>query len=303
MVPFLSAEEEAATPTENPFLWILSTEPPAFLFGTIHLPDDRVLALPDVVTAAFEASDVVCTEIPLDMNTQTKAVTAFILPGDDNLYTILPSDLYERTSKYFESKGFSLSMFQKFKVYAVVLQLVLLDYLPDFATKQPLDAMFYSWAEEENKESDALEAVEEQIAIFEAFSVEEQIELLRTSLDYLEEDGGKFAETMIDAYIAGDSDNLWKILYEYMDPDSPIDQKFMRLAFTERNRRMADRIAQRLKDNTDKIYFFAIGAGHYHQKDGILALLKEKGYKAQRLVAKDTDKLEEMLSAGATAGD
>lgn len=298
---FLSAEEKAATPTEHPFLWILSSEPPAFLYGTIHLPDDRVLALPEVVTTAFESSDVVCTELPMDMNTQTKAAMAFMLPGEDNLSSILPSDLYERTSKYFESKGYSITMFQKFKVYAVALQLVLLDYLMDFATKQPLDAMFYSRAEKEGKETDALETVEEQIEVFESFSVKEQIEVLRDTLDQLEKDGGKYAEKMIQAFVAGNEEKVWGTMYEYIDKDDPIDQKFMRLAITERNLRMAERIAQRLKDNKEKIYFFAVGTAHFHRNDGILALLKEKGYDAERIDAADIEKLEEKLGAAAAA--
>jgi uncharacterized protein YbaP (TraB family) len=301
--PFLAAEEKAVTPTEKPFLWILSSEPPSFLYGTIHIPDDRVLALPEVVSTALEASDVVCTEIPMDMDTQMAAAMAFILPGDENLYDILPTDLYERTAAYFEAKGYSLTMFQKVKVYALVLQLVLLDYLDDLATKQPLDAMLFAWAEEEGKTTDALETVEEQIAIFEAFTVKEQIELLRETLDHLEKSGEQYAEKMIDAYLSGDGDSMWNTMYEYMDPENPLDIKFMRLAFTERNQNMADRIAKRLTENTDKIYFFAIGAGHYHQDKGLLALLHEMGYEATRINAADADKLEEMLSVGAGSGD
>jgi uncharacterized protein YbaP (TraB family) len=302
-VPMASAEEKAVTPTEHPFLWVLPTEPPAFLFGTIHLPDDRVLALPEVVTTAFEASDVVCTEIPMDINTQTKAAMAFMLPGDKTLADILPEDLYERTDKYFQSKGFSIAIFQKFKVYAVALQLALLDYLSDFATKQPLDALLYTRAGKQGKETDALETVEEQIDIFESFSDEEQIELLRETLDQLEKGGAEYAEKMIVAYIAGDGERLWKMMYEYMDPDNAVDQKFMRIAITERNQHMAERIAQRLKDNEDKIYFFAVGAAHYDREDGILALLDEMGYKAKRINAADTEQLEEILSTGSAVGD
>jgi uncharacterized protein YbaP (TraB family) len=91
-------------------------------------------------------------------------------------------------------------------------------------------------------------------------------------------------------------------MYEYMDMDDPIDQKFMRLAIVERNQRMAERIAQRLKDNEDKIYFFAVGAGHYHLDDGIIALLDEMGYKAKRIGAADIEQLKEMLSAAGAAG-
>jgi len=302
-VPLFSAEEKAVTPTEHPFLWVIPDDPPAFLFGTIHLPDDRVLALPEIVTTAFDASDVVCTELHMDMETQTKAAMAFMLPGDKTLADILPKDLYERTDKYFQSKGYSLALFQKFKVYAIAMQLMLLDYLPEFATKQPLDAMLYSNAEKQGKETDALETVEEQIDIFESFTEDEQVEILRETLDQLEGGGAQYGEKMIQAYLAGDGDRLWKVMYEYVDPDNPVDRKFMRIAITERNQRMADRIGERLKNNEDKIYFFAIGAAHYDREDGILALLKDMGYAPQRLNASDLERLQEILGAEATVQD
>ena len=38
----------------NPFLWRVEGENPSYLFGSIHVPDDRVLKLPDIVMNAIE---------------------------------------------------------------------------------------------------------------------------------------------------------------------------------------------------------------------------------------------------------
>ena len=58
-----------------PFLWMIDLDPPSFLLGTIHLPDERVLDLPPVVREAFDASEVVYTEITLDTATQQSSVS------------------------------------------------------------------------------------------------------------------------------------------------------------------------------------------------------------------------------------
>lgn len=298
--------ESGPSPTENPFLWVIQADPPSFLYGTIHLPDDQVLVLPRVVDTAFEASDVVCTEIPMDTETMMKAAMAFMLPGEETLADILPEDLYRRTDEVFKSKGFSLQMFQKFSVIGVAIQIPLLDYLPEMATKQPLDMTLYQRALSDGKEMDALETIEEQIAVFQAFSTDEQIHILRTALDWLDktaDDEKPAMERLIEAYLDGDAKKFWDLAYEYYDPNDPVDNKFLRIAISERNQRMADRIVERLREESGKIRFFAVGAGHYHRDDGVLALLREAGFKVERLSADDADKLEEILAADAAVDD
>ena len=39
--------------SKGPFLWLVEGRTPLYLFGTIHVPDDRVLALPPSVMKAF----------------------------------------------------------------------------------------------------------------------------------------------------------------------------------------------------------------------------------------------------------
>jgi uncharacterized protein YbaP (TraB family) len=292
---------KGSTPTDKPFLWMIATDPPSFLYGTIHLPDDRVLALPEVVDAAFEACDIVVTELHLDTKTQMSIAIGFMLPEEETLATLLPEDLYERTDAYFQSRGFSLDMFQKFKIYAVAVQLVLLDYLPEMMTKKPLDVMLYERAAAEDKEADALETVEEQLAIFESFSVDEQIQWLRDTLDYLEENeaaGESVMERLVVAYLGGDGEKFWEIMNEYQDPNDAFYEKFMRIALSDRNVRMVEGIVERLKAGSGKSYFFAVGAAHYHRDDGIIALMREAGYEVTRLTPKDAKRLREGVTVG-----
>src|SRR5215510_15315077 len=74
----------AAQPTQKPLLWRIEGPVPSYLYGTIHIPDQRVLALPEVVMRAMAASDAVYTEVQLDPATITAAAGAGqLLPEQD----------------------------------------------------------------------------------------------------------------------------------------------------------------------------------------------------------------------------
>jgi uncharacterized protein YbaP (TraB family) len=292
---------DEVTPTEKPFLWMIDTSPPSFMYGTIHLPDDRVLALPYVVQAAFDVADVVLTEVPMDDQTKMKAAQSFMMNGQ-TLTDVLPQELYARVDEFMQAKGLSLAMLGQFKPIAIAVQLILLDYLPDLMTKKAPDALIYDMAGKAGKKTDALETIEEQIAVFDALTMDEQIEALRSVVEYLEEaeeSGISIAREIVDIYLTGDAEKMWEILTAQMDPDDPVDKKFMRLLFAERNKRMTDRIISRIEQHPGEIHFFAVGAGHYHRDDGILALLKEAGYGVKRLDAGDVEIIEEALPAAA----
>src|SRR5437773_1181942 len=60
-------------PTTKPFLWRIEGPVPSYLYGTIHLPDSRVLDMPEVVRQAIAASDGIFTELPIDATLKVAA--------------------------------------------------------------------------------------------------------------------------------------------------------------------------------------------------------------------------------------
>src|SRR5262249_56402384 len=98
------------------------------------------------------------------------------------------------------------------KPWAVMSQLELLEFLPDItAGRQPLDSMLYAMAEKNGKEVGALETVDEQVAVFDGFSQEEQIRMLVSSLDDIEKprpSGVSATQELVGLYLAGDLNRL-----------------------------------------------------------------------------------------------
>ena len=292
--PARAQDEPKIKPTDKPLLWVIEAKTPSYLYGTIHVPDERVLAVPEVVEEAVNACDVFYTEIPMDMASLMAAAGKMMLPGEQTLADVLPPKLYERTDKYLQSKGSSLGPLSKFKVWAVVVQVSLADYIQEMASKVPLDMALYQQASAGGKEVGGIETVDEQIAVFESFSAKEQLQALANTLDLLEKaekEGKSHARELVASYLHGDENELLKIMHEDLDLDDPVDRKMFAKLITERNKLMARRVAEKIKERPDKSFCFALGAGHLGGKDGVVKLLESQGFKLRRLTPADAGKL------------
>lgn len=281
-------------PTERPFLWMIEGEQPSFLYGTFHLPDKRVLALPPVVEKAAGSVDGLYVEVTPDE--LAGAAAQMMLPDGKSLKDVLPEDLYNRTRQFVESKGLPFMALQRLKPWVLTVQLQLLDYIQQLATRQPLDMMLFSRARQAGKEVGGIETLEEQLSVFEEFSQEEQVQLLKEALDQLENDPertGTYMERLLLAYLGGEEEKLYETLFEEVDLNDPVDQKFVRLVFTQRDIRMAERIAARLQENPGRSYFFAVGAGHLVSQNGVRKHLEAQGYRITRLTPQDVQRFQE----------
>jgi uncharacterized protein YbaP (TraB family) len=296
------------TPTDRPFLWMIDGPVPSFLYGTMHVPDPRVTSRPDIVHEALSKSDRFYTEIPMDEATQARAQMMFMLPAGQTLSQILPSDLYQRADAYLKTKGYAMMFFEQMKVYGLITIISVIDYLQDLMTQKPLDVLLYQEALALGQEVGALETIDEQMGVFEGFTVKEQVQLLEDSLDHLEKLQAEDPELspvqqILDAYVSGDAEKLTGLMYEYVDVDDALGQKFLRLLLVERNARMAERIDTVLEESPNSVHFIAVGALHYPLKDGILSRLRRKGYRVIRLDADDLDVLRDRFPAAVGAAD
>ena len=289
------AEEKKLPPEPLPeatkpgglFLWRIGEGAgTSWVFGTIHLPDERVIEQTAPIFKIIEGCDEVRTEVPMDMQTQASMTSKVLLPDGESLETVLPKDLYDRVKRYYEAAGIPFMMVSRMKIWSVGIQLVLLDRLMELAMKPALDAKIYSHAESLKKGVGGLETVEEQLDIFDSLSREEQIHILRETLDQVDEMKAKNEDPLkklLGAYAAGDPDHMLKMILEDYDPNDPIEAKQMKRLFHDRNVKMAERMAAEMKARPDACFFFAVGAGHTVGDDGVIQLLKASKHKVERV--------------------
>jgi uncharacterized protein YbaP (TraB family) len=276
--------EAVIRPTARPFLYRIEGTPPSFLYGTIHVPDERVLALPSAVRLALKRADVLLTELKADEETQRILVAGLTLPEGRTLADVAPPELRARIERYLIRKGLPPEPFMRFKLVPLGAQLEVLDYFQ--VNRPPLDHHLMQLAERAGKSLEALERPEEQIAALDALSPAEQVQVMDEELTRLEElEPGERGpvEKMVVAYVAGDEKALWSESMAYVDPDDPVDAKFIAAVFTVRNARLAERIEQRLAAQPPRAYFATLGALHLFGPDGVIARLEKRGRTLVRL--------------------
>jgi uncharacterized protein len=287
----------AASAVKTPFLWRIEGPVPSYLYGTIHVPDARVTNLPPAVLQAFASSAAVFTEIPMDGSLQIGMMGKMMLPGDQSLSQVVGPELYTRLSQAIERSlpkdspgpmaAAMTAMLGRLKPWAAMLQLAMIEFLPDMmAGNKALDTMLFDRAKSEGKETGGLETVDEQLAVFEGLTTDEQVRLLKLTLDTMDEAhkaGRSASRELIESYLTGDLDKLAALSNESMKGEPELQKKFMARALDGRNVVMVDRLLAKRAERPNKVCFFAVGTLHYAGEEGIVALLEKKGLKVTRV--------------------
>ncbi len=272
----------------RPLLFKVATKGRHFhLFGTIHLPDSRLDVFPPALEAAFEESQALFTEIPLDEATQASVAPSMMLPEGKTLQSIVPPPLYERVTAAFAQSGVPSVAIERLKPWAVSVQLSVLDRMITLALKKPIDVVLFNRAVGAGKEAGGIETATEQLSLFDTLKQSEQIELLRQAVDLRDrmiKEKRDLLEEMMVAYVNGAEHQLSDLIHEGVDDEDPLSAKLMKRMFTDRNKSMTERIVKKVGPSPAKIHFFAVGSGHLIGDDGIVARLRKQGFEVTRTV-------------------
>jgi uncharacterized protein YbaP (TraB family) len=129
------------------------------------------------------------------------------------------------------------------------------------------------------KEIVELESLEYQFNLLSNLSDDEQEAFLLYTvrdLHTLE----KELQSMIDAWKRGDPEALESIMKKSTEGDIDMSAVYEKL-IDERNRNMVGKIEEYLVDG--KTYFVIVGAGHLVGKNGIIEILKDRGYTVKQM--------------------
>jgi len=286
--------------TTDPFLWKIEGDNPSYLFGSIHLGSDNLLTLPDVVVEGLDEVDVVYTEVKLDQDSLILSDQLSRLSGGQTVEDLLPDDVFEKLESFLISKGLTTPELREslyvYKIWAVSSTITLLYELEYLIDNPSLDQYIWNKAVLKGKETNGIETVEEQINIFDNFTIEEQTQMLEDTLDDLveyENQGITITDLMIETYLDGDLEKLLDLSYSEEDENDPLYIKFEQTLLNERNINMTQRIDDLITNNPETQYFFTIGAAHYYGENGIISLLEDKGYLITRVEFNECDSCDD----------
>jgi uncharacterized protein YbaP (TraB family) len=255
---------------------------PSYLYGTVHSFDERAFRFAKLAESSITKCDAFGMEINLDnlgddinIFSMMKYLT---MPGDTTLDMLMSHEQYAMLDKFVtDSMHLALAMFNTIKpMFLMGMQegMSMSEDSSDF-----LDQYFMKKAREHHKEIIGIETVEEQIKALDLIPLKEQARMV---LEMIEPDTTKQQnsdEDLVDIYAKGDLDAIYAF---YKKED--LSNTFNAALITDRNHRMADRIDSIMQK---KSLFTAVGALHLPGDEGVISLLRKKGYTLTPVWKKD----------------
>jgi uncharacterized protein YbaP (TraB family) len=269
----------ATPPAQHGIFWEISKpgKVPSYLFGTIHSEDSRVLELPRIVKRHFEYAESFTMEMLADESSAQVFSHAMFLPPEQSLRQLLTAKEYTQVLDATKNYRLPPEKLNQLKPWAVMALLN----IPPQKTGVFLDLMLQEMARKQGKKLYGLETVQEQIDVFDSFTLPEQLILLRETLENVDESEDMF-KLLHKLYLTRDLSGMLAFSEEQQaDSEHPeMMAAFNKRLINDRNLRMLERMQPRLNEGNA---FIAVGALHLAGKNGLLKLLEAQGYQVMAL--------------------
>lgn len=269
------AQLSIAVAAEQGLLWHISGKgAEGYLLGTMHSDDPRVIRLQQAVQRYLDAADTLMLEVALDAQTQMAVAQEMMLPVSSSLSAVVGEELGRQAQQAMLGLGVPPEVTERMQPWATVVTLS----MPKMESGLVLDAQLYQQGIAAGKKFVPLESPEEQLSVFTGLSNDEQKALLRHVLSEYQSYPAMF-EQLTEAYLRGDLEAIVRMSKANpMSSDPALQQKMMTSLLEERNQRMVARLVPEL--GKGKV-FVAVGALHLPEEQGLLALLRQRGFQVR----------------------
>ena len=246
-----------------------------YLLGSIHVLRPADYPLEPAVLEAYARSSALVMEINLQAidsaAVQSDLLASATLPAGSALPQVLGAARYAHASTLAHQVGVDLSTFDHFAPWFAAeavsqIQLTQLGFQP----QSGVEMYFLDRAKADAKSVTGLETVHDQIALFEALSLDTQAAYLVASLEQAHA-LPREVDDMVSAWKRGDT--RWfagEMAAEFGDDPALYDA-----LLAARNRKWIPTIEALL--NEDRNYLVIVGTGHLVGRDSVIELLKKDG--------------------------
>lgn len=279
LAPALQSHLAAAT---RNFLWKASRgQSVVYLVGSVHLLSKDYYPLSPALDAAFKESDLLVEELDLGemagVDSQLAILTRGLLPNGQTLDKVISSDTLALVSGRVKALGIPFEPLRRFKPWALALTLLGLEWQQaGFDADLGLDKHFYDRAKSEGKQVQGFETVAFQISQFDDMTMAEQDRLLASTIKELDTEKASVTK-LADAWKAGDVPTVERIVLQDLRDEPRMYQRLL----VDRNRTWIPKI-DALFSRRGRA-FVVVGAAHLVGPDGLLAMLRAKGYTVEQL--------------------
>lgn len=262
--------QEIQPKNEKSILWEITGNElnrPSYLFGTIHLIPKDSFYFPEFMEDRLTQSEMLVTEISMDIPLKEQIALAqrMMLPDEKTFQDYMTEEEYSHFESFLidslDIKPMKVDAFTKIKpIYVPGLILNELVIKPT-AYEMELSKI----AKKKKLENEYLETIHEQLDILDKIKMEDAFGYFSSDFDMEQE-----YKELLTKYLAGDIHSI------YMDMKSDTTfEGFESSLLKERNQKWIPKIDSLIHE---KSCFIAVGAGHLPGEEGVINLLRNKGY-------------------------
>lgn len=269
----------------RPLLWKVSdADNSLYLLGSFHMLMAEDYPLAASVEAAFEDAESLVFELSpkemADASLGVRMMTAATRNDGRTLQESLPAPTWAKLQAYADQRGIPVANLQNWEAWFVSLFISVTE-MQNLGLKpeQGLDQYFAGRALKSGKPAVGLETGEQQIALFDGMAEQTQIEGLQDTLQETEDMSTRISELHA-MWRSGDDAGLYRESALELKQEYP---ELYRSINTGRNLAWLPRLRAMLDDNAQDDTLVVVGALHLLGEDGVVELLRAKGYTVERL--------------------
>ena len=263
------------------FLWKASgKQGVVYLVGSVHMLTKDYYPLSPALDAAFKDSDLLVEEADLaemlSPGAQLQMLTRGMLPSSQSLDKVVSASTFALLTKRTGGLGMPIEALLRFKPWMLAMTLEALEWQKaGFDPELGLDKHFYDRAQTDLKAVQGLETLDYQVSRFDEMPMDQQDKLLADTLNDLDTETAN-ANKLADAWQAGDSPAVERIVLQALKKDPQMYQRLL----VERNRNWLPKLEALFSRRGHA--FVVVGAAHLVGPEGLLAMLKAKGYSVEQ---------------------
>ena len=255
-----------------------STGATLYLLGSVHLLDPQAGKLPAEVDSAFAHAKTVAFETSID-SVQMRAAEVMMrgqYSGGATLRSSLSPAGLAKADSVLKLYGLTVDQVNGFKPWLVsILMTQMVIQKAKFEAQYGVDMQLNARAKQANKPVMGLESVDFQMGMFDRIPPADQERMITTLIG--PDSSARVLAQIKDAWLAGDAAMLDSLLNR-AEGESPT---FLSIMVTERNKSWIPKIEELLKGKDDALV--VVGAAHLVGPQGVLSLLKAKGYTVEQM--------------------
>lgn len=264
-----------AAAADAPFLWeVKGAKATHYLMGSVHLLPESAYPLPAVMDEAYGKADVLVFETNIDALNEPATQAKLFAAGTatEGLAAMAGPALHARVQDYARAKGIPAEVCDRFKPWYCALNLQMAALVnAGFKLELSLDLHYYARARSVQKSILWLEDPGPHLKLFIDMPDADAKQLLAGTLDDQTSSGGS-PEQLAQIWKSGDMAALEKLVAGFKQESPTLYERLL----AARNRMWMPRLEKMFGEDTTHLVI--VGVAHMAGPDGLLNLLKARGY-------------------------